>query len=94
MAILAVAGWSLISFLSLANSSVQLETTDALRGRVMSVYTIVFLGFAPIGNLILGTASEMAGTAKTLAVSSALCLVVAPIFGSRLRIPEPEVAAA
>ena len=94
MAILAVAGWSLISFLSLANSSVQLETTDALRGRVMSVYTIVFLGFAPIGNLILGTASEMAGTAKTLAVSSALCLVVALIFGPRLRIPEPEVAAA
>ncbi|MDA8174854.1 MAG: MFS transporter [Nitrospiraceae bacterium] len=84
MAILAVAGWSLISFLSLANSSVQLAVSDALRGRVMSVYTIVFLGFAPIGNLILGAASDMAGTTRALAASSSVCLAIVLAFSHRL----------
>ncbi|HET6516027.1 MAG TPA: MFS transporter, partial [Thermodesulfovibrionales bacterium] len=46
---LALVGWGVVSFLAVANSFIQLATPDSLRGRVMSVYTLVFLGMAPVG---------------------------------------------
>lgn len=85
---LAVAGWALISFLALANSTIQLRTSDALRGRVMSVYTLVFLGLAPLGNLLLGSAAEFAGTPQALGASSVLCIFLAIILGRRLKVEE------
>ena len=51
---LAVAGAGMIVFTISTNSSVQLATPDRLRGRVMSVYTLVFAGMTPIGALIAG----------------------------------------
>ena len=41
--LLIMAGWGIVSFLATANSFIQLSTTDNLRGRVMSVYSFVFL---------------------------------------------------
>lgn len=73
--ILAFAGWGAISLFAVANSFIQLATPDALRGRVMSVYTFVFLGFAPIGNAIIGFISNIFGTPNALFVSSFICLL-------------------
>ncbi|MDA8170824.1 MAG: MFS transporter [Nitrospiraceae bacterium] len=81
---LVMAGWGLISFLALANSSIQLKTSDVLRGRVMSVYTLVFLGLAPMGNLLMGWAAQLFGTPRTLAVASALCIGLGLLIGRRL----------
>lgn len=75
MALLALAGWSLVSFLAIANSSVQLRSPDGLRGRVMSVYTLVFLGLAPVGNSIIGLLAERIGTPNAVALSSGVCLM-------------------
>ena len=41
-------------FTATANSTVQMETPDALRGRVMSMYALVFNGLAPFGALMMG----------------------------------------
>ena len=49
-----VAGMGMILFTATANSTVQLETPDALRGRIMSVYALVFNGLAPFGALMMG----------------------------------------
>ncbi len=51
---LCLAGLGTVLFTASANSTVQLETPDPLRGRVMSMYAMVFNGFAPFGALLMG----------------------------------------
>jgi len=78
--LLMMAGWGIVSFLATANSFIQLSTSDNLRGRVMSVYSFVFLGFTPIGNFLMGLMSERIGTTNTVAAASLVCLAGASIF--------------
>lgn len=47
-------GMGMLMFSATANSTVQIETPDALRGRVMSVYALVFNGLTPFGALMMG----------------------------------------
>jgi predicted MFS family arabinose efflux permease len=58
---LAACGFFFISFNSTANSTIQLNTGDEYRGRVMSVYSLVFSGSTPIGNLYAGIITEKLG---------------------------------
>lgn len=53
--VLACCGFSMLTFLISANSSVQLTVPNALRGRVMSVYSLVLVGSGPLGALISST---------------------------------------
>ena len=76
-------GWGIVSFLATANSFIQLSTTDNLRGRVMSVYSFVSLGFTPIGNFFMGIMSERIGTTNTVAAASLVCLAGAGIFAMK-----------
>ena len=73
-------GFAIVSFLALANSSIQLMTPDGLRGRVMSVYTTVFLGMMPLGHSMMGTLASVIGTAKAVALGAGICLVVSVII--------------
>jgi MFS family permease len=56
-----LAGAALIAMFNLANALVQTLVPDAVRGRVMSVYNLSFLGLAPIGSLAIGAAAERFG---------------------------------
>ena len=58
---LVVAGFGFMIQNATANTLVQTTVPDALRGRVMSVYMMVFLGFFPIGSLIAGAIAERFG---------------------------------
>ncbi len=78
--LLVFTGWGIVSFLTTANNFIQISTDDSLRGRVMSVYSLVFIGFTPIGNFIIGVISDSIGTTNALAGSSLICLVAAIIF--------------
>ena len=60
--LMAVAGWGMISMGATINTMIQLTTPDHLRGRVMSVYTTVFVGSTPIGGLISGAIAAAFGT--------------------------------
>ena len=57
----AISGFFYIAFLSTINTSLQFSTTQEYRGRVMSVYTIVLQGTAPIGNLFAGALADSYG---------------------------------
>lgn len=81
--LLIMAGWGIVSFLATANSFIQLSTPDNLRGRVMSVYSFVFLGFTPIGNFLMGIMSERIGTTNTVAAASLVCLFAAVVFAMK-----------
>jgi MFS family permease len=74
------AGAGAIAMTVSANTAIQLAVPDALRGRVLSVYTTVFAGSTPIGGPLIGALASAFGTSAALAtggVLSALTAVVA-----------------
>ena len=74
-ALLMVIGWGMITQLAIVNTMIQHDVPDELRGRVMSLYSLVFLGFIPIGNVIVGAMAHYVGTPEAIAISAALCQV-------------------
>ena len=71
------AGSGAISMMATANTVIQLEVPDELRGRVMSVYTTVFAGTSPIGGLLLGAIAANAGAPAAIAIGGAISLAAA-----------------
>jgi MFS family permease len=67
-AALAVVGWFMIIFFATANTSVQLRTPDELRGRVMGIYALAFLGLNPFGSMLTGAMAH--ATNATVAVTT------------------------
>jgi len=59
--LLALVGFATMLFMGMANTLVQTRTPDHLRGRVMSVHTMVFLGVMPLGTLFLGALGTVVG---------------------------------
>ncbi|HEY3346299.1 MAG TPA: MFS transporter [Nitrospirota bacterium] len=68
-------GWGMISMLATVNTAIQDDVPDHLRGRVMSLYSLVFLGFTPIGNLIVGAVAHYYGTPFAVALGATICIV-------------------
>jgi len=74
-------GFAMMIQFGAANTLIQTMTPDSLRGRVMSVYSMVFMGMSPIGALIAGAVAERTGAPLALAAGAAICLIVAGAFG-------------
>jgi MFS family permease len=69
----------------LANTTLQLQAPDRLRGRVMGFYSFTVLGMAPFGSLQAGWVSEHFGVRTSLALGGVVCLVVALGVGTVVR---------
>jgi len=67
-AVLMVTGFAQIVFTSSANSTVQVTVPDGMRGRMMSLYVVVFVGVTPVGAFLMGAISEKFGVATACAV--------------------------
>lgn len=67
-------GLGLLSQAATINTLIQTVVHNDFRGRVMSVYVLMFLGFAPIGNFEVGFLSEHVGIKWTMIVNAALVL--------------------
>jgi MFS family permease len=78
--VIMICGWAMVSYLAVANSFIQVSVPDELRGRVMSVYSFVFLGTVPIGNAIIGFLADSIGTTNGVTVAAVSCLVASGIF--------------
>lgn len=93
--LLAGLGGASIVFSATANARMQLIPPAELRGRVMSIYTMLFAGVTPIGAFTLGTLSERFGVQRALAICAAICLLglVAGLLYAR-RQPRPAARAA
>jgi MFS family permease len=61
------------------NTLLQLNVLEGMRGRVMSLYTLTFFGFAPFGNLAIGNRAEQLGLSLTISISAGIALVLALI---------------
>ena len=83
-AMLLVIGFTGMIQMGASNTLVQSMVPDALRGRVMSVYSMMYMGVGPVGAMIAGFAAERIGAQRTLAAGAACCLIAAAIFAWRL----------
>ena len=81
-------GFALVVSVALTNTLLQKLVTDQMRGRVMSMFILSFMGTMPLGNIIAGAASSHFGPQRTLAVGGLVITVVAAsvaVFNKRLR---------
>lgn len=74
--LLALSGWCMVTFFGMANTTVQLNTEDRLRGRVMSVYTFTFGGLTPFGSLFAGTVAHWIKAPLTFALGGLISGIV------------------
>jgi MFS family permease len=66
--LLALCGCAMVVCAALCNTAIQNRVPDAVRGRVLSMYTFGFFGFLPFGNLIAGAIAEHRGLPMTMMV--------------------------
>ena len=79
--LLVAVGFISVTFNTLGNSSVQLASSPELRGRVMSLYMLVFMGGTPLGSLVVGWITEQWGAPIALMISGGVCVVAAAVAG-------------
>ena len=84
------AGFSMMTQMSSSNTLIQAMIPDELRGRVMSVYSMMFMGLAPIGALLAGSLAGLIGAPETVALGGAVCVLGAVIFGLKFSHLEKE----
>jgi MFS family permease len=77
-------GFSMMVQMASSNTLIQSMVPDELRGRVMAVYSMMFMGMAPVGALLAGTLADRLGAPLTVAVGGAACVVGAAFFWVRL----------
>jgi MFS family permease len=81
-------GFAIVVSVAITNTLLQKLATDEMRGRVMSMFILSFMGTMPIGNIIAGAASDRYGPQKTLALGGLIITTVTifvAIFNKRLR---------
>jgi MFS family permease len=81
LATLPLVGFGITTLVAATNTFLQLEAEDSLRGRLMSLFSMVFLGFAPLGNLLAGAAAQQFGAPHTVLVCASICLFGAAGLG-------------
>lgn len=70
-------GAAMITFIATANSTLQLTSSDEMRGRVMALHGLVFLGSTPLGAPVIGWISEKWGARVGMGIGGAISLTVA-----------------
>jgi MFS family permease len=85
------AGYSMMLQMACSNTLIQTMVPDHLRGRVMAVYSMMFMGMAPFGAFFGGALAERIGAPITITLGGAACVLGAVWFGRAL--PELRIEA-
>ena len=91
VALLLPVGFSMMLQMSSSNTLIQAMVPDHLRGRVMAVYSMMFMGMAPFGALMGGALADRLGVPLTVLIGAVACLGGAALFG--LHLPKIRVEA-
>lgn len=78
--ILVISGWSAMMILNMCNTLVQSIVPDMLRGRVMALYSLVFMGVMPLGSLLFGGLADWIGSPHTILLTAGVTLLAALFF--------------
>ena len=86
MLIMLFIGFGMISQIISSNTMIQSLVDDDKRGRVMGIYSMSFMGTAPIGSLFAGTLSGLIGVMNTSIIAGTCCILAGLFFLSKIRI--------
>ncbi|MBA2305809.1 MAG: MFS transporter [Acidobacteria bacterium] len=95
-ALLVPVGFFMMIGMAASNTLIQAMVPDRLRGRVMAVYSMMFMGMAPMGALMAGALAAPVGAPATVAFGGAVCVVGGIAFGfylPALRAPARQLIA-
>jgi MFS family permease len=84
VALLLPVGFAMMTQMAASNTLIQSMIPNSLRGRVMAVYSMMFMGMAPIGALLAGVLAGWLGATATIAIGGAFCFLAGAAFLSRL----------
>ena len=88
---LGCAGLGLIVQLATSNTALQTIVDDDKRGRVMSLYTMAFMGMAPFGSILGGALAHRIGVPATFVIGGAASIVGALLFAMKIPVLRPMV---
>jgi MFS family permease len=77
-------GLSMMTQMASSNTLIQAMCPDRLRGRVMAAYSMVFMGMAPFGALVAGSAAEALGAAGVVALGGCWSIIAGLFFARML----------
>ena len=77
-------GFTLMTQMACTNTLIQTMVPDHLRGRVMALYSVMFMGMAPFGSFLAGALAEKIGAPATVAIGGLSCVGAAVVFEVRL----------
>jgi MFS family permease len=83
-AVLVVVGFSMMLQMTSSNTLIQAMVPDHLRGRVMALYTMMFMGMGPIGSLLSGSVAHVIGAPLAVGIGGGLGLLGTGFFAWRL----------
>ena len=86
IAFLVITGLGLMLQLASSNTIIQTIVAEDKRGRVMSIYTMAFMGTAPFGSFMAGSLAKLIGASFTLLIGGLVCMAGAVLF--YLKLPE------
>ena len=84
LAVLVCAGFFMMTQMAASNTLIQVLTPDALRGRIMAFYSMMFMGMAPFGALGAGVTAQHLGAPLTVAIGGVVSLAGGLTFAWRL----------
>ena len=85
MLLLLLVGFGMMQGLTASNTIIQTIVPEDKRGRVMSYYTIAFVGMSPFGSLLAGVLAHAIGAPNTVIISGVCCILGAAWFATRMR---------
>jgi MFS family permease len=77
-------GFSMMVQMASSNTLIQSMVPDRLRGRVMAIYSMMFVGMAPFGALLAGILANLMGAPVTVAVGGMVCIAGSFVFRAHL----------
>ncbi|MEN6437571.1 MAG: MFS transporter, partial [Syntrophobacter sp.] len=90
--VLMATGFGMMVQLTSSNSVLQTVVEEDKRGRVMSLYTMGFMGTVPFGSLIYGALAHRIGAPNTLVLGGISCLIGAFLFARRISVIRDQVS--
>jgi MFS family permease len=86
-----ITGFGMMQGMTASNTIIQTLVLEDKRGRVMSYYTVAFVGMAPFGSLLAGALGHTIGPQRTVMVSGVACVIGAVWFWTRLKAIRKEM---
>jgi MFS family permease len=86
-----ITGFGMVTQMAASNTLIQLIADDNMRGRIMSLYVMAFMGLAPFGSLLFGWLASIIGAPFTLMAGGLCCMAGGLVFAGRFKSVKGQV---